>query len=382
MTDANERLRRWRMVLGGDNADGIGIALAEADRGMDSALAMLYQSSDEKNVGRGPSAPYVARWLGDIRTYFPKSLVQVMQKDAIKRLGLERLLLEPEMLETVVPDVHLVGSLLSLSSAMSHRARDAARQVVRQLVDELMRRLEQPMQHAIRGALNRASRTRRPRFRDIDWNRTIRANLQHYQAEYHTIVPHTRIGYGRKESRLREVILCLDQSGSMMSSVVYAGIFGCVLASLPTLKTHVVAYDTAVVDLTEQSSDPVDLLFATRLGGGNDTCRALTYCRGLIRQPSETTFVLITDLYEGEPSAEMLKQIANLQASGVQMIVLTTLSDEGSPSFDRENAAALAELGIPCFACTPDLFPDLMATALTHGDLRQWAAAQAPAESA
>ena len=171
--------------------------------------------------------------------------------------------------------------------------------VVRRVVDELERRLANPLRQAVLGSLNRASRNRRPRHNEIDWNRTIRANLQHYQPEYKTIIPETRIGYGRKRQALREIVLCVDQSGSMATSVVYAGIFGAVLASLPAVKTRVVVFDTAVVDLTDELHDPVELLFGTQLGGGTDIHRALTYCQGLIRQPSDTILVLISDLFEG-----------------------------------------------------------------------------------
>jgi hypothetical protein len=161
----------------------------------------------------------------------------------------------------------------------------------------------------------------------------------------------------------------------MATSVVYAGIFGAVLASLPALNTSVVVFDTAVVDLTEMLSDPVELLFGTQLGGGTDINRALSYCQGLVRQPQDTILILVSDLYEGGNREELLKRAAALAASGVQAIALLALSDQGAPSFDHGVAAFLAGLGIPAFACTPDLFPDLMANAIQRADLKQWAAA-------
>jgi Mg-chelatase subunit ChlD len=228
----------------------------------------------------------------------------------------------------------------------------------------------------VAGSLNRASRTRRPRHAEIDWPRTIRANLKHYQPAYHTIIPETRIGFGRKRSALRDVILCVDQSGSMASSVVYAGVFGAVLASLPAVRTRVIVFDTNVVDLTEQLDDPVELLFGVQLGGGTDINRALARCQELIERPRETILVLISDLYEGGQRAEMLKRAAALLGSGVQLVALLALSDDGAPSYDHQLAADLAELGAPAFACTPDHFPDLMAAAINRQDLAQWAAAR------
>jgi hypothetical protein len=226
-----ERLERWRLLLGGDDADGIGITLAGRSLAMDGAMSALYDS--ERKGGLGSSAPNAARWLGDIREYFPTSVVQVMQKDAIDRLGMRRLLLEPEMLDAVEPDIHLVTTLMSLSGVIPPKAKASARQVVRRVVEDLQKRLDSKTRQAVAGALNRASRTRRPRHSEIDWPRTIRANLKHYQPEYRTVVPESRIGYGRKRSQLKTVIVCIDQSGSMGESVVYSGIFGAVAGLNP-----------------------------------------------------------------------------------------------------------------------------------------------------
>lgn len=368
---ARERLRRWRMVLGGDQADGTGYALSGRDAAMDGTLAALYGRGDKPQTGRdrsaglGASAPSVARWLGDIRRYFPSSVVQVMQRDAIDRLGLASLLLEPEMLEAVEADVHLVGTLLSLHKAMPETTRETARAVVRKVVEDLEKRLATRTRATLTGALDRSARVTRPRHHDIDWNRTVAANLKHYLPEHRTVVPERLIGYGRAARAVKkEVVLCIDQSGSMASSVVYASVFGAVLASMRSLSTRLVVFDTAVVDLTDQLDDPVDVLFGTQLGGGTDINRALAYCQAQITRPAETVVVLISDLFEGGIRQEMLKRVAAMKASGTQFVALLALSDEGAPAYDRDHAAALAALGAPAFACTPDLFPEVMAAAL------------------
>jgi Mg-chelatase subunit ChlD len=383
---ADERLRRWRMVLGGESADGTGRALGGRDAAMDGALTALYGSdgagrggrarkrSGDRSAGLGASAPSVARWLGDIRTYFPSSVVQVMQRDAIERLGLSALLLEPEMLEAVEADVHLVGTLLSLNKVMPETTKETARAVVRKVVEDLEKRLATRTRATLTGALDRSARINRPRHRDIDWDRTIRANLKNYleipgkdgeSGAAGTVVPERLIGYGRASQSVRkEVVLCIDQSGSMAASVVYASVFGAVLASMRAIDTRLVVFDTAVVDLTDQLDDPVDVLFGTQLGGGTDINRALAHCQSKITRPAETVVVLISDLYEGGIRNEMLKRVAAMKASGVQFVALLALSDEGAPAYDREHAAALAALGAPAFACTPDLFPEVMAAAL------------------
>jgi Mg-chelatase subunit ChlD len=381
MTD--ERLRRWRLVLGGGDADGTGETLTGDDRAVDAALAALYDAGTpdngpgerlpgrERSAGLTASAPRVARWLGDIRTYFPSSVVQVMQADAIERLNLTRLLLEPEMLQAVEPDVHLVGTILSLGRVMPEQTKQIAREVVGRVVADLERRVAQQTRAALAGAINRATRINRPRHRDIDWNRTIQANLKHYQPAYRTVIPQRLIGYGRRASAVqRDVILCVDQSGSMAASVVYASVFAAVLASIRALRTSLVVFDTAVVDLTEQLADPVEVLFGTQLGGGTDINRAIGYAQSLVTRPRDTVFVLISDLYEGGNRAEMLSRVAAMTAAGVQVIVLLALSDDGAPGYDHDNAAALAALGVPSFACTPDAFPEVMAAAIERRDLR------------
>ncbi len=367
-----ERLRRWRLILGEAADETIGFTLTGEALGMDRALGALYDS--DRSAGLGSSAPNVARWLGDIRTYFPTTTVQLLQRDALERLKLRQMLLEPELLETVEPDVHLVANLLSLSRVIPTKTRDTARRVVRKVVDDLEKRLRNPLTQAVRGSLNRSQRNRRPRPGEIDWHRTIRANLKNYIAEKNTVIAERLVGYGSRRSALRDIVLCVDQSGSMASSVVYSGIFGAVLATLRAVRTRMIVFDTAVVDLTDELHDPVDLLFGTQLGGGTDIHKALTYCEQVIDRPAQTILILITDLYEGGDREGMIRRAASLAASGVNIICLLALSDDGAPGYDARNAAALADLGIPAFACTPDLFPSLMAAAIQRQDLGMWAA--------
>lgn len=372
------------MVLGGaaESDDGLA-ALGGADAAMDAALAALYEpgaggggaTKGPRSGGLESSAPRVARWLGDIRTYFPSTVVRVMQTDAIERLNLRRLLLEPEVLEAVEPDVHLVSTLLALNDVLPEETRQTARLVVRRVVDDLERRLAQRTRQAVSGALDRASRNRRPRHNEIDWDKTVRANLRHWQPAHRTMIPETLVGYGRRQQGIqRDIVLCVDQSGSMAASVVFAGIFGAVLAGLRAVRTQLVVFDTSVVDLTAHLDDPVDLLFATQLGGGTDINQALAYCQSTLARPAETVLVLISDLFEGGSREEMLQRAADLVAAGVTVVVLLALSDEGAPAYDHDNAAALAALGIPAFACTPDLFPELMAAAIERRDMAGWAA--------
>ena len=374
MTD--DRERRWRLALGGEDD-----ALGPEDQRLSAALTALYGEGDsdqkKRRGGLNASAPHVARWMDDIRRYFPSPVVQIVQKDALERLGLQRMLLEPEFLAAVEADVNLVATLVSLRTVMPDKAKATARQVIAKVVAELMERLERRTAAALRGAVDRSRRTRPPRFADIDWPRTIRANLSHYQADRRTIVPERLVGFMHRQKRLAdldEIILCVDQSGSMASSVVYASIFAAVMASLPVVQTRLVCFDTVVLDLTAELGDPVETLFGVQLGGGTDINQAVAYCAGKIERPTKSHLVLITDLYEGGKVDETLARLTSLIGAGVNVIVLLALSDAGRPAYNADLAVRVAALSAPVFACTPDLFPDLMAAALRRQDLQAWAA--------
>lgn len=376
-----EKERRWRLVLGVDDEETQ--ALSSRDRRLASALDALYGNGKEggqKQRGSlSRSAPTVSKWLGDIREFFPSSVVQVVQKDAFERLGLKQMLMEPEFLSALEADVHLVADLVSLRSVMPDKTLDTARQVIQKVVAELMARLEQKTAEAIRGAINKSKRSFRPRFNDIDWHRTISANLRHYQHEFQTIVPEKLVGFQRRQRRLvdlDEVVLCVDQSGSMATSVVYSSIFAAVMASIPAVKTKLVCFDTSIVDLTDDLEDPVSVLFGVQLGGGTDINQAVAYCESKIEHPGKTHLILITDLYEGGDAKALKGRISNLIRKDVNVITLLALSDEGQPCYDSQLAADFAALGSPVFACTPDQFPDLMATALKREDVLAWAADQ------
>ena len=370
---------RWQLMLGADKELG---GLRGSLQAMDRALGALYNTGDDaedRRGGLGASAPSVTRWLGDIRNYFPSRVVRVMQTDAIERLGVRSLLTEPEVLETLEPDVHLVATLAQLSSVIPERSRATARAVVAKVARQVEERIADRLQQSVLGALNRASRTSRPRPGDIDWNRTIAANLKNYLPEHRTVVPERLIGYGRRHLGVqREFAICLDQSGSMATSVVYASIMAGVMASLRTLRTSLVVYSTDIADLTEALADPVDVIFGAQLGGGTDTSPALEYCRRTITRPSAAVLLLISDLYDSDPK-RMLEHIARIQADGIQVVVLLTLSDDGLPFYNHDVAASLGDMGVPAFGCTPDAFPDLIAAAIQGEDLGRWAEQRAAA---
>ncbi len=365
-----ERLRRWRLILGAQAEEGEPVRLEPGDAGIDELLEVLYDG-DQKG-GLGDSRPQLHRWLGDIRKYFPQPVVQLMQRDALEKLELHQILEEPELLDNLEPDPQLVGTILSLQQALPAEARETARALVRKLVRELEERLRAPLREAIAGSLQKATRSRRPKLQEINWDRTIRANLKHYLPEHQTVIPHRLIGHGRRGPELKHLILLIDQSESMATSVIHAGVAGCLLASMASLRTQIVAFDTQVVDLTDLAEDPVDLLFGTQLGGGTDIFQALNYAQQLISQPRDTILFLISDLFEGGDYSRLLAKVHEVQQTGLQFICLLALSNQGAPAFDQSVAKGFAQLEIPAFACTPDQFPDLLAAAIKNEDISNW----------
>jgi hypothetical protein len=380
----NEKLIRWRLILGSsvkeqfDNFAGGGLVLNRDYMLMDDALAAIYDDTESSNnqggkrsASLGKSSPAVAKWLGDVRSFFPEDVVSVIQRDAIEKKGLTQLLFEPEVLKNVKPDIQMVATLMSLRGRIPERTKDTARELVKAVVDEITKKLEREIRSAVTGALNKRNHSPIPSLQSIDWKYTINRNLKNYNNEINTLIP-DRIFYFDRGKRTNNwtIILDMDQSGSMADSVIYGSIIGSIFASIPTLKTHVVAFDTEVVDLTEQcGNDPVEMLFGIQLGGGTDINKSVAYCQKFITDPSKTIFVLLTDLYEGGNQAGLIRRMTEIYESGVKAVCLLALSDSGTPGYDETMARKLTKTGIPCFACTPTLLPEFLEGVLKGYDL-------------
>lgn len=393
-----EQLKRWRLILGhsandklSDLANGQELLDSELSL-MDQALAAIYDETTEimtdkpknsggRSAGLGASSPKLTKWLGDVRSFFPSDIVSVIQADAIERKGLTQLLFEPETLSQVKPDIRMVATLIALKGRIPEKTKETARLLVREVVDEILARLEHEIRRAVTGALNRRKHSPLPSMTGLDWKTTIRRNLKHYDLDSQKLIPE-RFYFFERARRSKEwtVILDIDQSGSMADSVIYASIIGSIFASLPALDTHVVAFDTEVADLSEQcANDPVDMLFGIQLGGGTDINKSVQYCEQFISDPKKTLFILISDLYEGGNQASLIRRMENMRQSGVSVICLLALSDSGVPSYDAALAKKLSTFGIPCFGCTPDRLPELIAGALQGRDLQELASAIDPA---
>jgi hypothetical protein len=363
---------RWRLIVGPERGGGSSFGAADAAIGADSRLAridraldFLYGRGDERSAGLGASAPYVPTWLGDIRRYFPRDVVAFMEKEAIERRGLRQLLLEPETLAGLEKDVSLAATVLSFKSLMPEETRRTARQVVAEIVDDLQRRLELQIRQAVLGALQRNRHAPMKVARNLDVRRTVRDGLRHYEPGLGKIIPE-RIHFYASQRRFHEwrIVVLVDQSGSMGESVVYSAVFAAVFASLPALDTRLVLFDTNAADVSDQLSDPVELLFGVQLGGGTDIARAVSYASRLVEQPERTILILITDLYEGGDRGALLRGLEALRESRVRVLCVLALNDGGVASFDQTLARDVAALDIPTFAATPNRLVEAVERAL------------------
>jgi hypothetical protein len=393
MTD-KEQIKRWRLILGENGtqdlqsgADG-GFSLTTEEIIMDQALAAIYDkttldqapltggaSGAGRSAGKGTSTPRIAKWLADIRTFFTEDVVSVIQSDAIERKGLKQLLLEPELLKNVQPNIELVATFMALGGKIPEQTKESARQVVRVVVEEINKRLSSGIRRAVAGALNKRKHSPIPNSASIDWKYTINRNLKNFNMKYKMIIPERIFFFDRaNRSNSWNVILDMDQSGSMADSIIYGSIAGSIFASMAALNTRIVAFDTEIVDLSAQyANDPVDMLFGIQLGGGTDINKSVAYCQQFITDPTKTLFILISDLYEGGNQAALLRKMEDMYQSGVKIVCLLALADQGAPAYDEGLARKFNQIGIPCFACTPGLLPELLEGALKGQDLNELA---------
>jgi hypothetical protein len=393
-----KNLARWRLILGKSTEEQmqkmggcVGQSILTGDQGeLDEALEAIYSSDElDKNeweadpggkphgTVKGRSFPKVAKWLDQIRSFFPKDVVVLLQKDAIERRGLKELLFEPEILANVEPSLDLAATVLAMKNMVPEKAKSAARDLVRKVVEEVRKRLESQFTQAIRGALQRNRHSPFRSLPNLDWPRTIRRNIKNYNSELKSIIPE-QISFFSRQQRQNQwnIIIAMDQSGSMATSLIYGGIMGAILASIGAVETHVVAFNHEdIVDLTEHCSDPVDLLFGIQLGGAEDYWKATSYCERFMHTPAKTLYVLLADLHDTSPNTKrFVKKMEFLLESGVKAIGLLAISDQGKPSFNETLAETLAKLGMPCFGCTPDRLPELLAGALRGTDIKTLAA--------
>ncbi|RRJ16018.1 VWA domain-containing protein [Lachnoanaerobaculum orale] len=382
--DTNDRLRRWRLILGSEaqkrmEGMGDGPDLSQEDFMMDTALDAIY-NRDMKfgfggGAGKGASSPQISRWLGDVRTLFDKDIVKIIQSDAMERCGLKQLIFEPELLENIEPDMHMASMILTLKDQIPKQSKENAREFIRKIVEQINALLETDLKRAVTASINRKLHSPIPSASALDFQTTIRKGIKDYNTKLKKIIPQKYYFFERSATTAANkytVILDIDQSGSMGESVIYSSIMSCILASMSAIKTKVVAFDTNIVDLSEKCEDPIDLLFGFTLGGGTDIEKSIKYCTKYIENPKKTIFFLISDLEEGGNRAGLLRRLTQMKEDGVIVICLLAISDSGKPYYDANMAQRIANNGIPCFAAAPQMLPRLLEKAMKNEDMSEF----------
>lgn len=358
---------RWRLALGRHAKDHLNAAgLSGQEVRLDRAMEALYGRA---HAGRGfrpgqggsldPSQIFMPSWIDELKQLFPASVFETIQSHAIERFDMAELLANAETLKRLEPNIGLMKVLLSFRGRADPKVAEPIRQIVRKVVEDLKRRLATAVARAFSGSRNRFRRSQQKRMANFDVRATIRANLKNYQRDRRALIAE-RLKFAARQRRQLPwtIILCVDQSGSMLGSVIHAGVLASILAALPALQVKLVVFDTSVVDLSERVDDPVDLLLSVRLGGGTDIGKAITYCEGLIGQPTRTVLALISDFEEGGSPATLVRAVRRLAEARVTLIGLAALGEEAAPVFDRAMAARLADAGMAIAALTPDRFAE------------------------
>lgn len=363
MNEKDQNLLRWRFVLGRFAEKKLSSPMDARAQRIEKALDFLYGREYQGRGLRGdgarggsldPSQLSVPDWLSEVRELFPAETCETIERHALDRYGMTELVTDPKVLEKLTPNVDLLKTLLTFRGMMKGKVLGTARKIIREVVEEIKRKIEPEVRQTLLGKLNRFRHSPLKIAQNFDWRATIRRNLKHYDRENQKIIAQNLFFFSRVERRLPwDVILCLDQSGSMASSVIHSAVMAGILTGLPSLRVSLVVFDTAVVDLTEYVDDPVEILMSVQLGGGTNIGQAMQYCESLVSNPRRTVFVLVSDFMEGASPQTMFSVCSRMNEAGVILLGLAALDETAQAAYDRHAAEELAARGMEIAALTP-----------------------------
>jgi Mg-chelatase subunit ChlD len=372
-------LARWRLILGKYARDQIDIGMSLEQQRIENALDFLYSReyqgrgvrgeqdlSGPREAGLEPTQLTVPHWLSEVRELFPQETVALIEKHALDRYGMTELVTDPEILRRLEPNFGLVKMLLTFRGHLKGEVVNEARRVIRQVVDEIKQRLNAEVRQAFSGRRNRFQHSNLKMAQNLDWRGTIRKNLKNYDTRRKQIAIEQILFFSRIQRRLPwRVVLCVDQSGSMLGSVIYSAIMAGILSGLPLVDVKLVVFDTSVVDLSGHIEDPVELLMNVQLGGGTNIGQAMQYCEQLVEDPHRTIIVLISDFCEGAAPRALLASCQRFREGGVKLLGLAALDENANPSYDTQMAEMLAAEGMDIAALTPKHFAEWLAKTIS-----------------
>ncbi len=372
MTDPEqtETLNKWRLILGKNSEDHISFIGDEQETGlyesMESTLDFLYDMEhgdgvmrSERQGGLEASMPQVAQWIEKVRRLFPKRTVEILEKQALDHFGLTELLTDKKVLSKMQPNIDLLKTVLQYKNLMKSDVLNEARRIIRTVADELTEKMKSDIRKSLLGKLDRSMPSSVKSMRNLDIKKTIRHNLKNYDKENERIIL-KNVYFSSRTKRYNKwrVIIAVDESGSMLDSVIYSAVMAGIFAKLPMIETKLVIFDTSVVDLSGYADDPVEVLMGIQLGGGTDINNALSYCETLCSNPYETIYVIVTDLYEGGYAGHLLKTCSDIISSGSKLVFLTALDRDANPAYDVNLGQKIADMGAFVGAMTPEQLGD------------------------
>lgn len=359
MIDDKENLVRWRLILGQFAEENIPL---DGDyQEFDDALAFIYDNeySEERGIrkegGKGSAVMDIPHWIKKIKKLFPKKTYEVMQKQALNKYGMEEMLKDPDVLKEIEPDIDLLKKLLTFRNVIPESVKALAYSIIKQVVEDLKKKLEIKVRKAFYGKKISTSSNAPKVYRNFSFKRTVERNLKYYTPEYKTIIPH-RIYFDANVRKYNpwNIIILVDESGSMSDSVIYSAVMASIFSKLPFIKIQLVIFDTSLVDLSQYISDPVETLMKVQLGGGTDIYKALCYALKIMTSPQKSIVILISDLYDNKEYRYMYSAAKDIVESGAKLFILPALDYSASPCYDKRAALSMAKHGAEVCAVTPE----------------------------
>ncbi len=360
--------QRWRLVLGrfaNENLSANGLSPKQIEQ--DKVLEQLYKKQLQRRGMRtsgtlDDSQLQVVNWLDKADRLFPRSVKEKIQAHAVEEFGIKQILKNKESLEQLTPNMALLKQLLSARAELNSDLMKEVRRIIKTVVDDLMEQIKPRFESKLSGRLNRHQRSPQPVMANLDWHRTLRENLKNYDLESQRLLVQNVYFSSRNQRHIPwRVILCIDQSGSMMDSIIYSAVIAGILAKLPMVDLKLVLFDTNVVDLSEMADDPVEVLMSSQMCGGTHIKKALSYCQDLAEQPANTVVATVSDFAEGGAPSALIHQARDMISSGIKMLGITAMTADAEPFYDSQMTAKLSSEGMDIASLSPDLFADWLA---------------------
>lgn len=373
MTDENKAIsvNRWRLVLGGMSDKSLSFTGDKAEittfQDMEKLLDYLYsraQGDDVRNEnnrqgGQGGSVLNAAEWITKVRTLFPKQTADVLERQALERFNMTELLTDKKVLEEMKPDIALLKTIIQLKHLMNGEVLQAAVKIAKQVADDIKQKLDMTIKRSLTGRLDKNTSSVMKCSANLDFKKTIRRNLKNYDKASNQLILKDIYFSGRvKKHNKKRIIIAIDESGSMLGSVIYSAVMAQIISELPFAEVKLIIFDTSIVDLSDHADDPAQTIMSVQLGGGTDIAKALTYCESLIITPRDTCVIVVTNLYEGGSEAQLMNVSKNIITSGAHLSFLTALDENADPAYDKATGQKLADMGSFVGGLTPDKLGD------------------------